>query len=403
VGLQNRDDSMTQKHERNRPKWLPVVTVAIFAQLALAEEPADVTKAKTNSWKAIDAGAFTDSINHAVMKYEGGKAPYDQYSSEQIVHIAENLLAAQNEDGGWPKNKDWIRVYPASQLSKLRGRSTFDNRSTWAQIDYLARVHQQTGLKRYATSAIKGIEYILAQQRASGGWRGSDVDAVTLNDDVMAGVLGTLKAVLDDRSLYAFVDDALLARVKSSYEEGLACILNCQIKVGERLTAWCQQHDHTTLEPVWARAFEPPSIVTAESVGMVRFLMSIENPSPQVIEAVQSAVAWFDHVKINGLRVDKIKTEPVKFKYHWTDYDYVEAKDPAAPPIWTRYYDLKTETPIFCTRQRKITSNYTDLSHERRTGYSWYGYWPARLLEKEYPDWQQRWAPDKNVLERHDK
>ena len=389
---------MTQKYCRGISKWLLIVAIAVCVQVTFAEEPAAVTKAKTNSWKAIDTGAFADSINHVVMQYEGRKAPYEQYSSEQIVHIAENFLAAQSEDGGWPRNKDWIRVYPASQLSKLRGRSTFDNRSTWTQIDYLARVHQQTGLKRYATSAIKGIEYILASQRASGGWRGADVDAVTLNDHVMAGVLGTLKAVLDDRALYVFVDDALLARVRTAYEKGLACILKCQIKVGDRLTAWCQQHDHKTLRPIWARAFEPSSVVTAESVGVVRFLMSIENPSPPVIEAVQSAVAWLDHVKINRLRVDKIKTEPVKFKYHWTDYDYVEVKDPAAPPIWTRYYDLKTEKPIFCTRQRKITSNYTDLSRERRTGYSWYGYYPARLLEKEYPKWQRKWAPGRNVL-----
>ena len=37
VGSQNKDDSMTQKYYRGLPKWLPVVAVAIFAQLALAE------------------------------------------------------------------------------------------------------------------------------------------------------------------------------------------------------------------------------------------------------------------------------------------------------------------------------------------------------------------------------
>ena len=48
------------------------------------------------------------------------ESPYEQYFSEQIVHIAENLVAAQNEDGGWPKNKDWITVYPANQLVGTR-------------------------------------------------------------------------------------------------------------------------------------------------------------------------------------------------------------------------------------------------------------------------------------------
>ena len=77
----------------------------------------------------------------------------------------------------------------------------------------------------------------------------------------------------------------------------------------------------------------------------------------------------------------------------------VEVKDPDAPPIWTRFHDLKTEKPIFCTRERKITSNYTDLRRERRAGYGWYGYFPAKLLAEHYPNWQQEWAPDRNVLE----
>jgi len=364
-----------------------------------AAAPAGTTKARFGEWEAISVGAFADSINHAVMKYEGKKAPYKQYGPEQIVDIAENLLAGQSADGGWPKNKDWIRICSADELRSLRGHSTLDNRSTWSQIDYLARVHRQTGLKRYADAAAKGVEYLLKEQRESRGWRGADKDAVTFNDDVMAGVLGTLKAVVEDRALYSFVDDALRARVGAAYEEGLQCVLKCQIKVGDRLTAWCQQHDHATLKPVGARAFEPAAIVTAESVGIVRFLMSIEDPPPEVVESVQAAVAWFDRVKIRGLRIDTVKAEPVKFRFHWTDVDRVEVKDPDAPPIWTRYYDLETEKPIFCTRQRKITGKYTDLSRERRTGYSWYGYYPAKLLQEEYPTWQKRWAPGRNVLE----
>ncbi|MFO7900616.1 MAG: pectate lyase, partial [Planctomycetota bacterium] len=165
-----------------------------------------------------------------------------------------------------------------------------------------------------------------------------------------------------------------------------------------RLTAWCQQHSHKTLEPVGARSYEKPSIVTAESVGVVRFLMSIGDPPPQVIRSIQAAVAWFDRVKIEGLRVKKVEAKPVKFHHHWCDFDRVEVKDPDAPPIWTRYYDLKTEEPFFCTRAGKITRDYTDLSRERRTGYSWYGYYPATLLEKDYPAWRKERGIDRDVL-----
>lgn len=366
--------------------WVTALTVA---QSFGAAEPDDVAAAKARQWKPISVGSFADSRNHAVMRYEEGKAPYQNYSAEQIVHIAENLLVWQNPDGGWPKNQDWSKVLSSDERAKLPGAtgkascgvSTFDNRTTWSHVDYLARVHEQTGLKRYADAAIRGIDYILAQQRGTGGWRGSDVDAITFNDDVMSGVLGTLKAIIEKKSRYAFVDPPLRVRVKAAYEEGVACILKCQIKVGDRLTAWCQQHDHTTFEPVWARHFEPPSIVTAESVKIVRFLMSIDKPDPEVVASIQAACAWFDKVKIEGLRVDDVKMEPVQFKFHWTDIDKVEVRDPKAPPIWARFYELQTEKPIFCL-DRNILTDYADVGRERRTGYGWYGYWPSNMLEK---------------------
>lgn len=59
-----------------------------------------VETAKKQNYQAINLAGFHDSIHHAVMRYE--KLHYAQYKPEQIVHIAENLLLYQNEDGGWP-------------------------------------------------------------------------------------------------------------------------------------------------------------------------------------------------------------------------------------------------------------------------------------------------------------
>ncbi|MBI5092554.1 MAG: pectate lyase [Candidatus Hydrogenedentes bacterium] len=375
---------------------------------AASAQPEDsiVAAAKTKEWKAIDIRPFQSAIHHAVMKFRGQKAPYEQYPPEKIIHIGENILAYQNSGGGWPKNIDWTRVFSPEELTPLphggagkpAGDSTFDNDNTWTQIGYLAQVYEQSHLQRYADSALKGIDYILAEQRPSGGWRGSDVDAITFNDGVMAGVLRTIKAAGGDTQLYSFVDDTRRARAKAAYEKGIRCTLDCQIKVNGRLTAWCEQHDHGDLKPIWARTFEPPSITPDESVDVVRVLMTIDNPLPEVVRAVQAAVAWFDKVKIPGIRIEKVPAEPVEFQFHYSDYELVEVKDPNAPPIWARYYDLDTEKPIFCNRERKITSTFAELNRERRTGTAWYGYWPAKLLTKEYPRWQKRWAPNDNVL-----
>jgi PelA/Pel-15E family pectate lyase len=224
------------------------------------------------------------------------------------------------------------------------------------------------------------------------------VEAVTFNDDVMAGALRALREVVENKKLYGFVDEQRRGKAKQAYDKGIQCILDCQIKVNGRLTAWCQQHDFKDLKPVWARAFEPPSITAGESTDVVRLLMEIDSPSPEVVRAVQAAIAWFDKVKIGGLRIEKAPAEPVTFKYHYSDSDNVEVKDLNAPPIWTRYYDLQTETPLFCNRDGKITRNYAEVDRERRTGYAWYGYWPANLLKKEYPAWQKKWDPGHNAL-----
>ena len=58
-----------------------------------------------------------------------------------------------------------------------------------------------------------------------------------------------------------------------------------------RLAAWCAQHDEHTLAPAPARKFEPVSLSGGESVGVVRFLMSLDEPSPEVIAAVEQAKA----------------------------------------------------------------------------------------------------------------
>jgi pectinesterase len=61
--------------------------------------------------------------------------------------------------------------------------------------------------------------------------------------------------------------------------------------------------------------------------------------------------------------------------------------DSAAPPIWTRYYQLKTHRPIFCNRDSKIVYSLAEVTRERRDGYGWYTYAPQSVLD-EYPKWQ---------------
>jgi hypothetical protein len=57
--------------------------------------------------------------------------------------------------------------------------------------------------------------------------------------------------------------------------------------------------------------------------------------------------------------------------------------------MWARFYEIGTNRPIFCDRDGVPKSHLADIGHERRNGYSWLGYWPQSLLEKDYPAWKR--------------
>lgn len=380
-------------------KWKKLLSMVFLLMIFSASTvSASSDTLKTNNWQTIDLSAFADGIHHSLMIYKNEEAPYERYLPNEIDKIAENMLAWQNYDGGWPKNIDWLKKYSDKEFEKLphgkkknsANHSTFDNRNTYSQIEYLSQVFSQTHSEKFAKSALLGIAYILESQNESGGWRGADVDAITFNDDVMTGIMHLLNNILKNRKLYPFINNATSLRINTAFEIGIECILKCQIKLNGRLTAWCQQHSHTDYQPVWARAFEPPSIVSSESVSVIRLLMEIDNPSKEVIQSINSAVKWLDKVKIQGIRIENVAADPTKFKYHYSDFDRVVVKDDNAPPIWSRYYDLENEDPIFCTRQKVITRNYTDLSRERRTGYAWFTYSPSILINDDFINWSKK-------------
>jgi PelA/Pel-15E family pectate lyase len=209
----------------------------------------------------------------------------------------------------------------------------------------------------------------------------------------MIGVLAVLRDVSMDKNTYPFVNDTLRKRCAKAVERGIPCILKCQIEVDGKKTAWCAQHDENTLVPRKARSYELPSISGAESVGVVRFLMEIEEPSPEIIAAVQGAVRWFDEAKLTGIR--EVRKEAKDTPKGW---DKVVVKDVSAPPLWARFYKIGTNQPIFCSRDGIPRKTIAEISYERRNGYSWLGYYPKDLLAKEYPAWQKKWAPTNNVL-----
>jgi PelA/Pel-15E family pectate lyase len=208
----------------------------------------------------------------------------------------------------------------------------------------------------------------------------------------MIGIMNFLKDILDNKPYYSFLNNTYKEKTNIAFQKGLACILKCQIKEKGVLTAWCQQHHEKTLKPVWARAFEPPSISNQESANIVLFLMKLKNPNKDIIRAIQGAIQWFNNSKIYNTRVDIIKVPTVQFKLNKSSIDRVVVVDSTAPPIWTRYYELKTHRPLFCDRNGKFLYSLAEVSHERRSGYGWYTYEPQQALDK-YSKWKKKYNP----------
>jgi hypothetical protein len=106
-------------------------------------------------------------------------------------------------------------------------------------------------------------------------------------------------------------------------------------------SAWAQQYNFD-MEPVWARAFEPPAVCSGESVGAIRILIQLhrETGDDKFLKPISAAIDWF---KRSQLR----------------------------PNTWARFYELGSNKPIYGDRDGKIHYRLDEISEERRRGYSW--------------------------------
>ena len=321
------------------------------------------------------------------------------YAATEIAGIADNILLYQKSNGGWPKNYDMQAILsPEQQDSLVRAKdqlhTTFDNGSTYAQITYLAKAYRIIKNERYKTALLKGLDYILAAQYDNGGWpqyyplEKNYSRYITFNDDAYIGVMKVLKNISDNKPEYAFLDNSYRDKMIRSYHKGLDCILRMQINDAGKPTAWCQQHNEITLEPAWARKFEPPAICNGESVGIVLLLMSIDEPSEKIRNAIENAVAWFEESKIYDTKVVTVDAPQMITDYTVSRHDKIVINSKGAAPVWTRYYELQTHRPVFCNRDSKVVYSLAEVDRERRDGYAWYTYEPQKVLDR-YVAWKK--------------
>ena len=316
--------------------------------------------------------------------------PDEWYRSEAATRIADNVVSHQSNYGNWPKNLDTTSTPYTGDPANING--TFDNGATVGEMRFLARMHKATQNPRYQIAFLKGFNHILEAQYPTGGWPQSYPLSrqyhrhITFNDNTMVGLMQLLREMATAKQ-YDFLDVGQRKAASDSFARGIQCILKSQIKVNGKLTAWCAQHDEKDYSPRPARTYELASLSGSESVGIVRLLMSLDDPTPEIIQSIQSAMTWFEAAKLPGIKIVKQKDNDAE-----QGYDTVVVKDPTAPPMWARFYEIGTNKPIYSSRDGVAKSNLADISYERRNGYAWLGYWPQTLVGKEYPAWKTKWA-----------
>ncbi|KAF0152768.1 MAG: pectate lyase [Ignavibacteria bacterium] len=330
-----------------------------------------------------DVTIFEDAIGHfndsLALKFK-----FERYKQTQVKEIAWNLVKYQNKDGGWPKNIDWLAIIEPDSvknlLSALYKTSTLDNRNTYSQAEYLAQAYLITKEEKFRKSSERAIDFVLNTQKSSGGWRGWDVDAITYNDEVMTGAMKLLLDIKEEKEYFWWINKERKLKAEAALQKAIDITLKCQIVVDGNKTGWGQQHDHNTLQAVKARAYELPGISSLESAAIVKFLMLIKNPSPEIISAINSAVDWMQKSKLYEIRIVADKEDSLKTFYNSRRPDRKLIKDETAPPIWARYYEIETNRPFFCNRDGIKVYSLSEVLPERRRGYAWYGYWPSDVL-----------------------
>ncbi|MDQ0781108.1 pectate lyase [Chryseobacterium sp. W4I1] len=196
----------------------------------------------------------------------------------------------------------------------------------------------------------------------------------------MINALTVLYNVAEGKNDFDVVDSKLKEKSKTAVQKGIECILKTQVLQKGMPTIWADQYNEITLQPDKARAFEPISLATAESVVIVRFLMQ-QPVTPEIEKSIKSAVNWFKQNKIEGYsyNVSKVNGKAVR--------TLAEDKNSV---IWARFYDINTNKPLFGDRDGSVKYDYNEVSEERRNGYSWFGDFADKLINKEFPKWVQK-------------
>ncbi|MGI5818439.1 MAG: pectate lyase [Armatimonadota bacterium] len=258
------------------------------------------------------------------------EATGEQLFLDAAKRNAESLVWGQLACGGWDYNIDFTRAGeerwfyrrnigsddPA--LTSGRNVGTMDDNVTQAATQLLITV--DTALEKAGQrdeqiheATLAALDYLLEAQFDHGGWpqrfplsgRAYN-DFSTFNDNTIRDCARTMMAAWN-----AYGDE----RYRESFMRCGEFIINAQLP--EPQASWAQQYDED-LRPGWARRFEPASVCSSESVGVMRLLieLAVFAEDEKFIEPLPAAMDWYERSEL-------------------------------PEGGWARFYELKTNRPLY--------------------------------------------------------
>lgn len=310
--------------------------------------------------------------------------------------LAEKMMVYQLPNGGWgkhrsdKKNVDYTQKIDAQLLKIIKAGNndlaTIDNNATSKEINGLIKAYSTTKNPDYLKSAEKGIQYLLSMQYQNGGFPQYFPNSaiyrkqVTYNDNAMINVLTVLYNISEGKEGFDAVNSQLKDKSKVALQKGIDCVLKTQVLQKGKLSIWADQYNEVSLKPEKARAFEPMSLASGESVNIVKFLM-MQPVTPEIEKSIISAIQWFKDSKIDGYTYNVSRESGNAVRV-------LSKKEGSA--VWARFYDISTNKPVFGDRDGSVKFNYEDVSEERRMGYSWYNEAGTKLIESDFPKWLKK-------------
>jgi len=298
----------------------------------------------------------TPSVGEALLAaYETCGEPLCLEAARQTARA---LVLGQLRSGGWdyriefdPRQRARIAYRVNGGSRNARNVTTFDDETSQSALRFLIRIDEVLEFKDDSIheAALFGLDAVLKAQYPNGGWpqRYSEFpnpdeypvkpaqfpeswsrtypkadyrDYYTLNDQLIPDMLTVLfeaERVYGDRKYRAAAEKA-----------GDFLIL---AQLPEPQPAWAQQYDRE-MQPAWARRFEPPAVTGGESQGALRTLLQLYRVTGnrKYLEPVPRALAYLRRSELENGRL-------------------------------ARFYELKTNRPLFLTTNYELTYSRDDL------------------------------------------